>query len=172
MTFRCKVDEPKFGSEMTQYLLIWCYLMLEYLKYKMNALFSLFLVEMIKVYESNRSENESIEFNFACRSKDTEKEEDKYNQSNEESIRFSQKFVFLQLESCWEYLPKSDICKLDSALTEKDLREAYFSQLGTFYTINSISSIRELEWIMKRGVKLTVCRLQFAYSSTIENGER
>ena len=172
MTIFAKSMNQKFGSEMTQYLSIWCYLMLDYLKDKMKAFCSLFLVEVSKVYMSNHSENEGIEFNFAYSSKETEKAEDTYNQSNEESIRFSQKFVLLQLESCWEYLPKSDICKLDSALTEKDLREAYFSQLGNFYTINSINSIHELEWILKRGVRLTVCRLQFDYNNAIEYGKQ
>ena len=71
----------------------------------------------------------------------------------------------LLLDSCWVlfylYLSNEDICKIDSALTEKSLRELYINQVSKFYSVNNIYSVGELEWIMKRGIDLTVCRLDF-----------
>ena len=71
----------------------------------------------------------------------------------------------LLLESCWDlfypYLSNEDICKIDSALTERRLREIYCKQVSKFYLVTSINSVDELEWILKRGIDLTVCRLVF-----------
>ena len=68
-------------------------------------------------------------------------------------------------ESCWDifypYLLNEDIGKLDSALTEKSLRKIYAKHLSKFYLINNIYSPSELEWIIKRGIDLTVCHLDF-----------
>ena len=84
-------------------------------------------------------------------------------------VRASQSALLWLLESFLEplfpYLSINDICKLDIAVTEKSLREVYFSRLDKFYTTHSIYSAHELEWILKRGVKLTVCRLEFDYSN-------
>ena len=49
--------------------------------------------------------------------------------------------------------------KLDSALTDKSLRELYLSQVRKFYLIREITTILELEWIMKRGIALVKCIL-------------
>ena len=57
-------------------------------------------------------------------------------------------------------MSNDDICKIDSALTEKSLREIYFRQASKFYSINNIYSLVELELIMKRGIDLTTCRLE------------
>ena len=69
------------------------------------------------------------------------------------------------LESCWDiffpYLLNEDIGKLDSALTDKSLRKIYAKHLSKFYLINNIYSPSELEWIIKRGIDLTVCLLDF-----------
>ena len=61
------------------------------------------------------------------------------------------------------YLSNREIGKFDSALTEKSLRAIYFKKLSKFYLVNQISTVAELEWILKRGVDLTVCRLAFTY---------
>ena len=142
----------------------------------MNSLWSLLRFKSIRVSESNRSENKGIESTFTDKSKETEKMNKRNNQSNEEVVRVSQSALLWLLESFWEllfpYLSLNDICKLDIAVTEKSLREVYFSRLGTFYTTHSIYSANELEWILKRGVKLAVCRLEFDYIKAIENGKR
>ena len=77
-----------------------------------------------------------------------------------ESYKFkSQKVFNLLLEPCWDhlypYLSNDDIGKIDSALTEKSLRELYFKQLSKFYSTNNIYSFGELLWILKRGIDLT-----------------
>ena len=68
-------------------------------------------------------------------------------------------------ESCWDifypYLLNEDIGKLDSALTEKSLRKVYINRVSKFYLVNNIYSPSELEWVIKRGIDLTVCRLDF-----------
>ena len=77
----------------------------------------------------------------------------------------------LLLESCWDlfypYLSNYDIGKIDSALTEKSFRELYLKQVNKFYVSNSICSVGELEWIMKRGIDLTICRLEFGYEEKL-----
>ena len=127
----------------------------------------------IQVRESNRSQNKGIETNLTDRSKVTGNTRLRNNQSNETAV--SQSAFLLQLEFCWEhlfpYLSNNDICKLDSALTQKILRETYLKRLRKFYKISSIYSIQELEWIMKRGARLTVCRLEFDYYHSIDYGK-
>ena len=77
----------------------------------------------------------------------------------------SRRAFILLLESCWDifylFLSNEDIGKIDSALTEKSLREIYFIQVSKFYSTTNIYSVCELEWIMKREIDLTVCRLDF-----------
>ena len=141
-----------------------------------NSLWFLVRFKLIHVRESNRSQNKGIESNLMYRSKETEKMKERNNQSNEEVVQFSQSALLWLLESFWEplfpYLCFNDICKLDIAVTEKSLREVYFSRLGKFYTTHSIYSANELEWILKRGVKLAVCRLEFDSINAIQNGKR
>ena len=83
----------------------------------------------------------------------------------DESVSKSHKVFMMLLESCWDhfypYLSNEDIGKIDSALTEKSLRETYIKQVSKFYRVNHILSPTELEWIMWRGIDLTVCRLGF-----------
>ena len=73
--------------------------------------------------------------------------------------------VFTLLFDTWDlfypYLLKNEVIKFDTALAEKSLREIYFKQVSNFYLSNSIYSVDELEWIIKRGIDLTVCRLEF-----------
>lgn len=55
----------------------------------------------------------------------------------------------LLLESCLDFFPclsNDDICKIDSALTDKSLRELYFNQVRRFYLDRSILSSSELAW--------------------------
>ena len=71
----------------------------------------------------------------------------------------------LLLESFWDhffvYLSIEEIVKIDTALTEKSLRELYFRQVGKFYVDRSILAFAELSWILKRGINLTTCLLYF-----------
>lgn len=79
----------------------------------------------------------------------------------------------LLLESAWEhffiYLSKMEIVKLDSALTDKSLRELYFNRISKFLSNRIIFSSAELAWILKRDVELTTCLLYFDFNgNTIE----
>ena len=80
------------------------------------------------------------------------------------SVCKNRQVLFLLLEACWDlfypYLLNDDIGKIDLALTEKGLRGLYFNQVGKFYLFNNISSVDELEWLMKRGISLTKCGLE------------
>ena len=80
-----------------------------------------------------------------------------------ESLLKSRLVFTLLLESCWDlfypYFSNNDIGRIDSALTEKSLRELYIKRVSKFYS--NIYSVGELEWILKRGINLTVCRLDF-----------
>ena len=88
------------------------------------------------------------------------------NSAAELLYKSHQVFTIL-IESCWDhfypYLSNEDIGKLDSTLTEKSLRTLFLHQASKFYSVNSILSSFELEWIIKRGIHLTVCRLVFGY---------
>ena len=79
----------------------------------------------------------------------------------------------LLLESAWEhfypYLSNDDIGKIDSALTDKSLRELYFKQVAKFYVGRSILSSAELEWILQRCIDLNVCRLEFDSDGNVVN---
>ena len=63
----------------------------------------------------------------------------------------------------FSYLLNEEVCKIDSALTEKILRPLHQHQACKFYLVNSILSSFELEWIIKRGIDLTICRLDFEH---------
>ena len=80
-------------------------------------------------------------------------------------INKSQQVLLLLLEACWDlffpYLSQQDIGKLDTALTDKSLRKMYFTRLNKFCDTYSIDSPIELEWVMKRGIDLTICYLDF-----------
>ena len=85
-----------------------------------------------------------------------------------ESYKYKCQQVFtLLLESFWDifypYLSNDDIGKIDSALTDKSLREIYIKQVSKFYLTNSIRSSSELEWIVDRKISLTICRFDFAH---------
>ena len=88
-----------------------------------------------------------------------------------ESVLKSRQVFIVLLESCWDifypYLSNEDIGKIDSALTDKSLKGIYIKQVSKFYLSNKIKSIDELEWIMKRGLYLIFCRLEFAYQGKI-----
>ena len=83
------------------------------------------------------------------------------------AIDKSQQVLILLFESCWElfypYLSNRNVWKLDTALTDKSLRNLYFKRLKEFYLERSIYSSAELEWIMKRGIDLTVVSLAFEF---------
>ena len=85
---------------------------------------------------------------------------------NQILFKSHQVFMIL-LGACWDYLfpylMNEDICKLDSALTEKSLRRLYTYQASKFYLVSNVLSTHELEWILKRGIDLTVCRFHFRY---------
>lgn len=82
-----------------------------------------------------------------------------------ENVLNGQRIIILLLEFCWDllfpYLYGADLANIDSALTEKSLRAIYFKQVDKFYLSRIIWSVCELEWIMRRGISLTVCRLNF-----------
>ena len=88
-----------------------------------------------------------------------------------ENLLKSRLVFTLLLESCWDlfypYLLNEDIGEIDSALTEKSLRELYLKLVSKFYLVNSIYSTGELEWIMKRGIELTICKLEFKKEGNI-----
>ena len=83
----------------------------------------------------------------------------------DENLSKGRQAFMVLLGPCWDlfypYLSNEDIGKIDSVLTEKNLRELYFKQASKFYLTNSIYSVVELEWIIMRGIGLTVCRLAF-----------
>ena len=84
-----------------------------------------------------------------------------------ENVSKSHQVFTLLLESFWDifypYLSNEDIGKIDSALTEKTLRELFIKQVRKFYLTSNIYSVDELEWIRRRGINLTFCRLEFTY---------
>lgn len=79
----------------------------------------------------------------------------------------SHQVFMILLGPCWDYLfpylLNEDIGKIDSALNEKSLRRLYSYQASKFYLVNYILSIPELEWILKRGIDLTICRLDLGH---------
>ena len=139
-----------------------------------KSVWSILWLKMSQVCAPSFLENRLVEF-FTFILKETGKMRERDNHSHEEGIQSTQSAFLLHLELCWDhlypYLSNNDLCKLDSALTEKRLRRSYFRQLERFYTVNSIFSDHELEWIIKRDIRLTVCRLEFDYSNAIEHSK-
>ena len=82
-------------------------------------------------------------------------------------VHKSRQALIVLLESSWDlffpYLCNTDLGKLDSAFTDKSLRELYFSQLNKFYLLREITSLLELEWIMKRDIVLVKYLLDFQF---------
>ena len=64
------------------------------------------------------------------------------------------------------YLRNQDLSKLDTSLTDKVIRNLYFTQIGHFYNTNEVGSISELNWIVNRNISITRFRL-----STLETGK-
>ena len=91
------------------------------------------------------------------------------DQAIDESMNKKKLVFMILLGSCWDlfypYLMNENIGQIDSALTEKCLRKLYLNQVSKFYLTNSILLEDELKWIIKRGISLTVCRLNFQYSA-------
>ena len=89
------------------------------------------------------------------------------DQSIPELLYKSHQVFMILLGSCWDhlfpYLLNEEICKIDSALTDKSLRSLYLHQVSKFYLANRILSTFELEWILKRGIDLTICRFDFEH---------
>lgn len=50
----------------------------------------------------------------------------------------------------YSYLTNRELGKLDSAISDIDLRRIYFKEAGTFYLIYAFESWAELKWIIKR----------------------
>ena len=69
------------------------------------------------------------------------------------------------LQTCWKlffpYLSNLEIGRLDSALTDRNLRKLYFNQVSDFYLTNTIYARAEFDWIIVRNISLTICRLDF-----------
>ena len=70
------------------------------------------------------------------------------------------------LQTCWKlffpYLSNVEIGRLDSALSDRNLRKLYLDQVSDFYLTNPIYARAELDWIILRNIPLTICRLDFA----------
>ena len=73
-------------------------------------------------------------------------------------------FLFQPSSLCKDYLisylNNSDIIRLDSAICNIALRKMFHKQVGLFYEKNDILSAEELEWILKRNIPLTICRVK------------
>ena len=98
------------------------------------------------------------------------------DQAIAESMNKKNLVFMVLLGSCWDpfypYLMNENIGRIDSALTEKSLRKLFLNQMSKFYLTNSILLEDELKWIIKRGIELSVCRLDFQYSAREdEDGE-
>ena len=79
----------------------------------------------------------------------------------------SYKVLKLVLQSCGDlfftYLTNREIGKLDSAISDINLRKFYLKEAELFYLSNQIQSMYELKWVMMRGIILTKCHLDFAF---------
>ena len=72
-------------------------------------------------------------------------------------------FLFQPSSLCRDYLTpylnNNDIVRLDTAICNIALRKMFHRQVGLFYDKNEILSAEELEWILKRNIPLTTCRV-------------
>ena len=63
----------------------------------------------------------------------------------------------------FSYLTNRELGILDRVITDINLRKIYIQQAGQFYSKNKIKFKDELKWIMKRGIVLTKCHLDFDF---------
>ena len=63
------------------------------------------------------------------------------------------------------FLSNKDIGKLDITLSDKDMRRAFYSRLGSYYSFNDIHYKGELEFLAKRNIALTRCVIDFCSSA-------
>ena len=63
----------------------------------------------------------------------------------------------LSFEDFLLYFSNKDIGKLDLAISETILRDAFYKRLGSFYNSNTITCLEEFEIIVKRGVSMQRC---------------
>ena len=79
------------------------------------------------------------------------------------------KVLKLFLQSCsdlfFSYLTNRELGILDRAITDINLRKIYTQHAAVFYRTNRIQSFAELEWVMKRGIVLTKCNLDFYFEN-------
>ena len=64
----------------------------------------------------------------------------------------------LSFEDFLLYFSNKDIGKLDLAISETILRDAFHERLGSFYNQNEITCMGEFRMIAKRGVFLDECQ--------------
>ena len=62
-------------------------------------------------------------------------------------------------------LSNKDIGKLDITLSDKEMRQAFHSRLGSYYSSNDIKYKGELEFLVKRNIALTRCVIDFRCSA-------
>ena len=62
-------------------------------------------------------------------------------------------------------LSNKDIGKLDISLSDEDMRRAFYSRLGSYYSFNDIKYKGELEFLAKRNIALTRCVIDFRCSA-------
>ena len=56
------------------------------------------------------------------------------------------------------YFSNKDIGKLDLAISETNLRDAFHQRLGSFYNKNEITFMNELKLVAKRNIAIKVCK--------------
>ena len=68
-------------------------------------------------------------------------------------------------DSFFSYLTNRELGKFDSAISGSNinLRKLYIKEASIFYLNNKIESIHELRRIIKRGIILSKCHLDFAF---------
>ena len=64
----------------------------------------------------------------------------------------------LSFEEFLLYLTNKDIGKLDLAISETILRNAFYQRLGSFYNSNDITCFREFKLLTNRLVSFEKCR--------------
>lgn len=83
----------------------------------------------------------------------------------------SYKVIKLLLQSCCDlffpYLTNRELGLLDRIITDIILRKIFFQQAGQFYLNNKIKSLDELNWVMKRELRITRCHLDFDFEGRI-----
>ena len=83
----------------------------------------------------------------------------------------SYKVIKLLLQSCsdlfFPYLTNRELGLLDRIITDIILRKIFFQQAGQFYLNNKIKSLDELNWVMKRELRITRCHIDFDFEGRI-----